>query len=106
MVTQLPRRLKWIMRGPRHLMGVIRLAITEKRKTCLYRYFVRPIPSDFGFAMEWHSLPYDDSPCETYQVCVENAQDGYCSCPGFERYGKCKHVEATRAILAKEGAGA
>ncbi len=64
-------------------------------------YFVAVLPSDFGFATSWEKWTISGGDGKAYQTNA-GGNDGpaCCDCLGFEKHGHCRHVEATRALLA------
>jgi hypothetical protein len=71
--------------------------ITEKGVST--DYAVSRLPSDYGLAFRWTHLepvPVTDGIGreQSYDVLLE--EDGRsCSCPGFQRWGKCRHADTT-----------
>lgn len=59
-------------------------------------YWVRPLATDFGLG---YRLDRDEA-AGGYDVLLENDQDASCTCPGHTYRGRCKHVDALRALLA------
>jgi hypothetical protein len=103
-----PTKQRWVNwetkpRGTSHF-GVLR--ITEQvggGKKTDYLYFVREIPSDIGMAAEFSEL---DGSGDQYQTSVDPEAEpesgaDHCCCPGHERYSRCKHVAALRALIAQ-----
>lgn len=105
-VKAAPKRLlRWLAKtGP--LSGVLQITmVRSKARSEVFRYFVRPIEgADFGpaFLMEKVEHGEDGKPTgrveESYDV---NLHDfGSCTCLGHSRWGKCKHLDAMRAVSA------
>ncbi len=97
------RHLRWLYRHPEPpLRGAVRLALSYARRTDLFRYWVEALPSDFGRAFRFAKINPDGSDGEAYETCVVNDQDAHCCCLGHEKHGRCKHVDAARAIVRTE----
>jgi hypothetical protein len=95
---------------------VVRIEERGPRSSKLTHYYVRVIPSAWGFATSWEKWHTDGGDGTVYQTNAggrgnvvgedENGEpivdDGpaACDCKGFERFGHCRHVEATRILLA------
>jgi hypothetical protein len=64
------------------------------------RYWVAPVPSDWGLAyhVDKDGCPFSDE--HSHDVLIENEQGGSCSCKGFAAYGHCRHLDALRSLLA------
>ncbi len=64
-------------------------------------YFVAVLPSAWGFATSWEKWTVSGGDGTAYQT-NSGGNDGpaCCYCLGFEKHGHCRHVEATRALLA------
>ncbi len=62
-----------------------------------YRYWVKPIPSDFGaaFSVEKSVLDGEDA----YDVLLDGELSS-CTCPGNVYHGYCKHADCCRALVA------
>ncbi len=64
-------------------------------------YFVQIIPSAWGFGVRWEKWTVSGGDGTAYEANVgDNDGPPCCSCKGFEAHGHCRHVEATRALLA------
>lgn len=72
----------------------------ETDRTCDY-YAISPIPSDQGEAFRFRKLTVGDR--QIHDCCVENDQDQWCDCLGFEKTGYCRHLQAVRQAR-QEGA--
>jgi hypothetical protein len=66
-------------------------------------YWVTPLASDWGLAyrLEKAGEEVKDGEEDTYDVLLENEQDGSCTCPAGVYHGFCKHQDALRALLAE-----
>jgi hypothetical protein len=64
------------------------------------RYWVAPVPSDWGLAwqVDKDGCPFDGE--HNHDVLIENSRGGSCSCQGFTAHGYCRHLDALRALLA------
>jgi hypothetical protein len=64
------------------------------------RYWVAPVPSDWGMAyhVDKDGCPFDGG--HNHDVLIESEQDGSCSCQGFTAHGHCRHLDALRSLLA------
>jgi hypothetical protein len=66
-------------------------------------YAVSRIPSDFGLAFQWSHLdPVPVNPGigreQTYWCVLEECGRS-CSCPGFIRWGHCRHADVTLELV-------
>jgi hypothetical protein len=66
-------------------------------------YAVARIPSDFGLAFRWsHMDPVPVNPGigreQTYFLVLEECGRS-CSCPGFIRWGHCRHADVTLELV-------
>jgi len=59
-------------------------------------YWVDPMPSDWGIAYRLEKPGFEGT--DTYDVLLENEQDGSCTCKAGTYHGFCKHQEALRAL--------
>jgi hypothetical protein len=64
------------------------------------RYWVAPVPSDWGMAwqVDKDGCPFSDE--HSHDVIIEDNQSGCCSCKGFTAHGHCRHLDALRSLLA------
>jgi hypothetical protein len=76
---------------------LVRIEEVGPRSSLERCYYVKPIPADFGTAVCWEKFAIDGG--ETYHVCLEGER-GTCDCKGHERWGHCKHVDCSLALLA------
>jgi hypothetical protein len=89
------RQVRLFRHADGHDLTVIE--ITEGGTTT--EYGVAPLASDFGRAFRWTNLepvPVTDGigRQQSYDVLLE--EDGRsCTCPGFGRWGKCRHADTT-----------
>ena len=96
------RHFRWLYRHPgAEIKGALRVVMTYANRSEIYRYWVESIPSDFGAAFRFEKIEPDGSTGETYEACADGER-GHCDCKGHERWGHCKHVDAARAIAARE----
>lgn len=74
--------------------------ITQDGKAA--HYWISPLASDWGLAYRFERAGEEATEAvgESYDVLLENEQDASCTCPGHTFGGYCKHVDATRALLA------
>ena len=96
----LSRRVRWLSH-PGWMQGVIEMRLEFARRTELFAYHISPIPCDFGDAFQFERLGGDE--LAVYHVLFESEQDHSCDCKGFVRHGHCKHVDACKALLNREG---
>jgi len=71
----------------------------------LSTYWVSPLVSDWGIAARFEASRTEAASAmqaDHYDVLIENAQDCSCTCPGFLRWGRCKHTAAL-AVLIERG---
>jgi hypothetical protein len=94
-----PRQIGWTMAPkPGHPYGVLHIIEGGKRDD----YFIRAIEADFGLGVEVTKLTGEpDNP--QYNVNLDDQREHHsCECPGFLRWGHCKHIEGLVA-LARAG---
>jgi hypothetical protein len=111
-----PRFVRLLFRMPSTGEVVVRIEERGPRSSKLTHYYVRVIPSAWGFATEWEKWQINGGDGTAYQCnaggrgnAVAESDDGEpivddgpaaCCCKGFEKHGHCKHIEATRVLLA------
>jgi hypothetical protein len=65
-------------------------------------YYLQPLPSDFGRAFrltKFAGTPGTDKEAAAYEVCLDGP-GSQCSCKGYLRHGRCKHVAGLLALVA------
>jgi hypothetical protein len=65
-------------------------------------YYVEPLASDFGRCfrlVKFTTSTGTDEGADHYDVCLDGPGSD-CSCKGFLRHGRCKHVEGLLALVA------
>jgi hypothetical protein len=76
---------------------VVRIEEIGPRSSLERHYYVLPIPADFGRGFSWEKFGVEGG--EIYHVCIDGER-GTCDCKGHERWGHCKHVDCTQALIA------
>ncbi len=75
-----------------------RLPIWRTTGTQVFRYYMDPLPSDFGQAFRFQKVhPVAGEP-DHYDVCLGLGKDHTCECLGFLKWGRCKHLRALLAL--------
>jgi hypothetical protein len=81
--------------------GLAVVEITEHGRSC--DYLVSRIPSDFGLGFRWaHADPVpvlEGVGREQVYWCLLEADGRSCSCPGFIRWGHCRHADVTLELV-------
>ena len=114
--TKKPRFVRRLCNLPTADEMVVRIEERGPKVSKFTHYYVRILPCDFGFATSWEKWTMDGGDGTVHQCNVggeaiigqdddgEPIVDGSpacCCCKGFERFGHCRHIEATRVLLAK-----
>jgi hypothetical protein len=92
------RKMSWVLkpRLPDCPFGVLRLEVRRGSTD----YFVRSIPCDIGGrGFEVVKLVKGRGEDGIYHVWV-NGPTTSCDCPGFQRYGHCRHRDALRQLVS------
>jgi len=113
--TKKSRFVRVLSRKPN---GELMVRIEERsvRSCRIDFYYVRSVPSDWGHAASWQKWECCGGDGTAYQTntggiagrfineetgeVVTEEGPACCNCPGFESHGHCKHIEATKALLA------
>ncbi len=97
------RAYRFLYRHPGEaLKAAVRLVLTFKNRSEIYRYWLQRIDADFGIGFELEKIEPDGATGPVYHVNVEGEQDGRCDCLGAERWGRCKHLDLCHALIARE----
>jgi hypothetical protein len=84
--------------------GPGRGVVTIRQPRCRCRYVIREFAADRGRAFHFAKCdPGSDRTVDRYDVFVADPHSGefdLCSCKGAERFGRCKHLAAARAVAA------
>ncbi len=82
-------------------IGISLVRITQDGEA--QSYWIRPMPSDWGLAYHLEKDGADPGAEDSsYDVLLENAQDGSCTCKGFIYGGYCKHLDCCQALRARD----
>ncbi len=78
-------------------LGLVLARITQDGES--QSYWIKPMPSDWGIAYHLEKDGADPAAEDaSYDVLLENAQDGSCSCNGFTYGGYCKHFDCVKTL--------
>jgi hypothetical protein len=67
------------------------------------RYWLEPLASDFGRAfrlVKWHTTPGTDEEQSAYELVIDPAGFSSCTCKGWCRHQRCKHLAGLAALIA------
>jgi hypothetical protein len=78
---------------------LVRIEEVGPRSSLERCYYVKPIPADFGKAFRWEKFAIDGGDVHAVNVGGDGAP-ACCCCKGFERWGHCKHVDCSLALIA------
>ncbi len=80
--------------GPGHLVITVGKLVRD--------YWLHPLAADFGrgFRLEGFSTQLDEEEERDYQVNV-NGRQSSCTCKGWCRWSRCKHVDALVALIER-----
>jgi hypothetical protein len=93
------RKVNWVWRNAEYGYGVLRIVETAGRKVTVDDYFILPIPSDFGLALEVTKLVPGKGADRRYAVNLGGeGEPASCECKGFLGHGHCRHVEGLTAL--------
>jgi hypothetical protein len=65
-------------------------------------YYLKPATSDYGRSYQLDKFGVDagsDSSERSYNVLLDG-QQATCTCKGYQRFGRCKHGDALKALFA------
>lgn len=99
------RTLRILARGQGYTLARI-IVTTRKSKGDVKvesdDYLFQAIASDWGRAAHVLKLTRNTEECRAVNT-GDRDHPGTCECKGFLQYGKCRHVEALQALIAKGG---
>jgi hypothetical protein len=68
------------------------------------RYWLEPLASDFGRAFrleKWDTTPGTDEEQSAYELVIDPAGFSSCTCKGWCRHQRCKHLAGLAALIAE-----